>query len=253
MKKIIYPVLSFIIALGMLCSCGGDPYVPDKGETSDGPLSSWEDDGYWDDYWDDSDFGDDSDYPVPPSLKDDNGDLATCGAFVSRAPDNYGMLAELIIQEELVSEDSTSALMGIFNPLGEDVHEGYMIWTFADFCVEEYYNRPLNLANKQLVFDVLMINGGIYSSFILVDSQGEFSTEITFEYASLTNYGWYITCERLDNGWMRITLDFSSAFSKDSQLFDVSHILITFGNEDCDFPGEDSMFFIDNMHIVSAR
>lgn len=180
-------------------------------------------------------------------------DLATSGVISSRAPENYGAENLFFVQEEVVSEDSVAALMGIFSYFGEDAYNETEIWTWSVLGLEDFYGEPCNLQGHTLVYDVLTENCGIYSSFIVVDSNGSRSKELTFAFnrPSLTYPG--IAYEKLQNGWTRVFLDFDVAFPEATDILqDASEIFIMFTNRGCVDPEESSVFYMDNMRLFSS-
>ena len=176
-------------------------------------------------------------------------DFATNCIFVSKAPENYGVENTSTIQSEVVSENSTAALMGVFNNVGaEEVYREHAVWTWVSMCLEESIGTAVPCNNLYLVYDVKVENCGEFSSFILVSSDGTRSKEVTFSFDDPTKRCVGASCTQLSDGWYRVVLDFNKAFADDLSVLDeVSEILIMFTNEDCQNPEEDSIFYIDNM------
>ena len=186
---------------------------------------------------------------VPPSLFEDGSDLATCAPFRSRAPEAYGAQSTLDIQNKVVSIDSTDALKGTFNAKGVYPYEGYMVWTWACLDLQEHFGHSLYLAGMTLTYDVKTDNCGLYSSFIVAAPNGQRTTEVSFSLADPTNAYPGITCVALEDGWFRVSLDFTEAFGDQPIIEDASEVLIMFSNQNCSNPKADSVFYIDNMHL----
>ena len=89
------------------------------------------------------------------------GDLATSLTIRSKAP-NYGAVATLSYDTEIVSVDSIASLKGVFNATGADAYQGYKVWTWAELCLEEDFGSPLDLSDLVLTYDVRTENCGIY-------------------------------------------------------------------------------------------
>ncbi len=180
-------------------------------------------------------------------------DFATNCPFESRTPEIYGTSNITSLQSEVVSENSTTALMGVFNNLGVDVYEGHAVWTWTAVCLEQLIGEAVPCNDTILTYDVKTENCGIYSSFILVAPDGTHSKEITFAFNDPLQTSKGVVCEELSDGWYRVTLDFNTAFANAPSVLDeVSEILIMFTNQDCENPDEDSIFYIDNMTFSDA-
>lgn len=175
-------------------------------------------------------------------------DFATNCTFVSKAPENYGAHNTLTVQSEVISENSSAALQGVFNNMGAQTHNGYAVWTWASMCLEETFGTAVPCNDLYLVYDVKVENCGQRSSFILVGPDGSRSQEITFSFVNPLECYPGVTCTELSDGWYRVTLDFNVAFASEHYVLDeVSEILIMFTNENCQNPNVDSYFYIDNM------
>ena len=180
----------------------------------------------------------------------DGNDLATQIPFKSQAP-GYGAISSFSYDTKVVSyEYSYASLKGVFSPKGANTYQGYIVWTWAELCLEEYYEDPVDLRNTTLCYYVKPENCGIYSSFILVAPDGSRSQEITFAFNNpdLTYPG--IICTELSDGWYHVELQFSTAYaSTPEQLTEVSSLLIMFTNQDCEDLNADSVYYIDDMHF----
>ena len=175
-------------------------------------------------------------------------DLATSGYVDSKMP-GYGAQSERVIQSEVVSHTSEQALKGTFNCVGANAYQGYMVWTWAEFRLADYYGETQNLNNTVFRYDVKTENCGIYSSIILVDSNGNRSQEVSFDLTRPTTDGASISVSTLYNGWTEIIIDMSMVYFGAPVLDDVSEILIMFSNENCD-GSKDSVFYLDNARII---
>ena len=189
---------------------------------------------------------------VPSTDPKEANDIATSGFISSRAPQNYGTIASLSIQDEVVSMDSSSALKGVFNTQNATPYQGYMIWTFADIHLQNYFKKTINLWNYRLVFDLKTENIGIYSSFIVVRSNGEQYTEKTFEYSALPSPSNSTAIGRryLGEDWYRYTIDFGIAYPSYTGGIDGANVLLTFGNQECANHYSNSIFYLDNIHLT---
>lgn len=189
---------------------------------------------------------------VPPdNLPED--DLATGGHVGSRAPENYGTNNTQTLQSEVVSDNSSKALMGTFNTVNAPVYQGYMIWTWAEFRLGDHFGEAQNLTSSAFSYDVKTENCGIYSSIILVSPNGSRTVEIGYVLSAPSADGASITITPLDNGWSRICIDLSTVFFDEPIVENVSEILIMFTNQDCADPDTDSIFYIDNAKLIDVE
>ena len=193
----------------------------------------------------DSSIPNDEEDIQPP--EEDYIDFATMMTFRSQCP-GYGAISTLTYDTEVVSEESTASLKGVFNNKGANVYQDYIVWTWAELCLEEDFEAAQNLSNTVLYYDVLTENCGIFSSFILVSLDGSRSKEATFAFDNPTQTLEGITSTPLTNGWYHVEIDFSAAYADNpSVLDDVSSILIMFSNQDCENRNADSVYYLDNM------
>ena len=171
----------------------------------------------------------------------------------SNAP-GYGAIATLTYDTEVVSSsDSLVSLKGEFNNKGANTYQGYMVWTWAELCLAEYFEVSVDLNNVLLTYDVKTINCGIYSSFILVASDGTYSKEVSFAFEDPRQTSAGIVSTPCGNGWCTVEIDFSVAYADNpSVLDDVSSILIMFSNQDCEDRNANSIYYIDNMLFEST-
>ncbi len=255
MKKFLLSILIFIIAFSTLGGCmQGDSY-PFESESS---LSSSSETASSSTPSASEETSDSSVLPPPtsedaPDAFEYGSDLTTCAPFVSRAPENYGTHCQLSVQTEVVAENSIAALKGVFNPIGAPVYRDYEIWTWASLCLRECFGEPIDLKNKILTYDVKTENCGVTSSFIVVDSVGNRTREVSFVFNRAAQSYPGIESTHLDNGWTRVTLDFFSAFFDDPVVSEGAEIFIMFTNRDCAAPNEDSVFYMDNMRLTEKN
>ena len=193
------------------------------------------------------------DFIVPPSLYEDGTDLATCAPFLSRAPERYGVKSTMFVQNSETHGTSWYALKGVFNNKGAYPYQEYQVWTWASLCLKEHYGNTVNLKDKCLTYDVKTDNCGNYSSFIIMAPNGQRSDEVSFSFTNPAQTYAGITCKALSNGWYRVTINFSQAYGELAILSEASEILIMYSNADCANRNADSIFYMDNMTLETAR
>ena len=252
MRKFVCSLLVLLMTFITLCSCDALLAAPNGSSSQNSTSSSSEIDEEVSGSLQESESNEDSEGETPPLLKEE-GDLVTCGHVGSRAPENYGTNNTQTLQSEVVSDNSSKALMGTFNTVNAPVYQGYMIWTWAEFRLGDHFGEAQNLTSSAFSYDVKTENCGIYSSIILVSPNGSRTVEIGYVLSAPSTDGASITIIPLDNGWSRICIDLSTVFFDDPIVENVSEILIMFTNQDCADPDTDSIFYIDNANLIDVE
>ena len=257
MKKFILSILIFTMAFGTLGGCmKGDSYPLDS-ESTASQSSAFSDSEESSSSSSSSASEESSVQPpageeIPPSFEYGS-DLATSAPIHSRAPENYGTHNTMEIQSEIISQNSLSALKGTFSPVGAPVYNGYEIWTWASLCLQEYFGEPVDLKNKVLSYDVKLDNCGTASSFIVTSPDGQRTNEVSFVYNTPTQSYPGITSTLLENGWMRVSINFFTAYFDTPIIREASEILIMFTNQNCADREKNSVFYIDNMKLTDTE
>jgi len=201
--------------------------------------------------------------PVVPEADPDPNDLATKQYLTSEIVNNYMLEAKLVLQDQVVSENSTSALKGSFNE--DDADDWYdssqdpngdggkWVWSTACLDFDTLYGKNVNLTGKALTFDVKVENGDETSSIILLTENGTQLTQLPFNTnPNNPNASGCIGYSKtvLANGWVRITADFSILYSEEN-ITDIDRLVIIFS---CAFGDHrnDTVFYLDNMKLTDS-
>ena len=189
----------------------------------------------------------------------DEDDLATPDILTTSIIADWNMHSDLVLQNKVVSTNSTSALRGSFNVAdADDWYDssndpngdgGPWVWTVVTLDLTEIFGCTVGLNGVALTFDVKTVNCDVTSSIILLKADGTKSTQLPFnqdpENPGVASFGGYYK-EILENGWVRITADFDTLFGADAN--EVSTICLIFSNAYGDYEN-DSVFYLDNMML----
>ncbi|MBQ7948445.1 MAG: hypothetical protein IJ284_01645 [Clostridia bacterium] len=201
--------------------------------------------------------------PPEPEIDPDPNDLATLEYLSSEIVAQWMMQSDLVLQDEIVSKDSTSALRGSFNeddadewydsPQAPNGDGGKWVWTSACLDFDILYGKNANLTGKALTFDVKVENGDETSSIILLSEDGTKSTQLPFntnpENPGASGYAGYSKTV-LTDGWVRITADFSILYAEEN-ITDIDRLVIIFSCAYGDHEN-DTVFYLDNMKLENS-
>ncbi len=169
--------------------------------------------------------------------------------------------ANLELQKQVVSQDSSSALKGSFHldmadewydsSQSADGDGGKWIWTTIAIDVTHLIGYPnVHLQGKKLSFDVKTVNCSPVTGLTILDANGAFPTEIglnnTFNNAPASSLQG-ITKTMLTDGWVRITVELDKVFSADT-LRNATKLVFIFSNAFGDYVN-DSIFYLDEVTV----
>ena len=190
----------------------------------------------------------------------DADDLSTSQYLSTKIIDKWITHSNLVVQNEVISSGSTSALKGSFN--AKDIDEPYdsaqdpngdnglWVWSVLTIDLVTLCNGYADLDTYTLWFDVKAENCDVTSSVMLLNSANKCSAQIPFNQSDKTisatgpEYsGIYKT--HLNNDWVRIEINLDEAFGNYDKS-ETKELYIIFSNAHGDYT-KDAVFYIDNM------
>ena len=186
---------------------------------------------------------------TPPDISEDpilldEGDYAGTDYTKTVIVADYNTHSTLSLQTEVVSENSNSALKGIFHK--KDANSVYTdeggewVWSLLTFDLTKIYGSLTDLNNATFTFDVKTENCERNIRLAMLYDANEYRAK---EY----NLGYPLSgmnTQSLSNGWTRLTISLSILYTQ-HDLTDVAGIVLLFGNPNCN-EDENSVYYLDN-------
>ncbi len=181
----------------------------------------------------------------------DKNDLSDLTYASSKIINNWMAVSDLALQNECISDNSTSAIKGVFNyRMGEAYTEmgGHQIWTAVGFDLQAYLGTSQNLTGKVISFDLKIENCQNTPSLFVTDANGQKQTEYAFNIQAQDGELENGTVKTsLSNGWVRICV--YPEYLYDSEVISqIQSFSLVFSNVNCN-EEENSVFYIDNVSV----
>ena len=190
---------------------------------------------------------------TPTNASVDKGDYADPNIMESKQINRYVAYSDLVLQDEVVSADSTSAIKGTFSNKGVEAYTETgknEIWSTVCFDLEALYGGLANMQNKTIGFDVKVDNCNRNVAMTVMNKDEQLLTEYSFNCLVTSTYddphpGF--NKYHASNGWVRVYVDLENFFPSDV-LANVKYFILIFSNVDSN-EDKPSTYYIDNVTI----